>query len=83
MIKSLGDFLQKRRDRGEQWPTRGLVYQWKFSNYYNFGDACVRKMGKKILIDEEAFDSWLANTASSHSDPKTSSGCQKAEEWNE
>jgi hypothetical protein len=67
MIKSLGDFLKNRRDRGENWPTRGLVYQWKFWNYYSFADACVRTIGSKILIDEEAFDRWLLDVAKSSS----------------
>ena len=59
MLKSLKDFIQNRKDRGENWPTRGLVYQWKFKNFHNFNDICLRLLGTKILIDENAFEAWL------------------------
>lgn len=61
---ALGDFLRKRNDRGEKWPSRQLIYQWKFWNYFQFADECVRTLGsKKILIDEEAFELWLQKNA--------------------
>ena len=64
MLISLGDFLRKRNDRGEKWPSRELIYQWKFYNYFHFSDECVRTLGSKILIDEEGFERWLVNNAS-------------------
>ena len=70
MIVSLGDFLKKRNDRGEKWPSRELIYQWKFFNYVRFGDECVRTLGSKILIDEEGFDRWLKKSTSGDSEAR-------------
>lgn len=70
MIVSLGDFLKKRNDRGEKWPSRELIYQWKFFNYFRFGDECVRTLGSKILIDEEGFDRWLKKSTSGDSEAR-------------
>lgn len=56
---SLGDFIRKRSNRGEKWPTKELIYQWKYWNYFQFADECIRMLGSKILIDEDAFEVWL------------------------
>ena len=67
---ALGDFLRKRNDRGEKWPSRELIYQWKFWNYFQFADECIRTLGdsRKILIDETAFESWLKKNAQKSGD---------------
>ncbi len=71
MIVDLGDFLRNRRDRGQKWPTRELIYQWKFFNYFRFADECVRTLGtKKILIDEEGFERWLKHSTSKDQEGK-------------
>lgn len=57
------DLLQKRSERGENWPSRGMLYQWRFSNFFGFSEKCVRYLGRKMLIDEVAFNDWLEQNA--------------------
>lgn len=70
MIVSLGDFIKKRNDRGEKWPSRELIYQWKFFNYFGFANECVRTLGSKILIDEESFECWLKKSTNNSNEVK-------------
>ncbi len=73
MILTLKDFLQKRRDRGENWPSRGMVYQKIFYDD-RFAKACIRRLGKKIFVDEEGFNSWLSDSIGNESNFKVSNG---------
>lgn len=61
MLVSLTDFLKMRSDRGEKWPSRECIYQWKFFNFCGFVDSgAVRTFGtRKLLVDPIAFEEWL------------------------
>lgn len=41
-------------------PKVGSLYQYKFNNTDNF-NYCVVKFGKRVLIDEEKFFTWMHN----------------------
>ena len=51
-------FLQDR-----DWPTPSSLRYYIFFNKYGFADSCVRRIGRKVLIDIQAFDSWVKETA--------------------
>lgn len=65
MLVPLGDFLRQRKDKNINWPTKEIVYIWNHANYYGFRDRCVRKLSRKILINEHEFDNWLESSTSS------------------
>ena len=45
--------------------------EWKFFNYFQFADECVRTLGtKKILIDEEGFERWLKHSTNKDQERK-------------
>lgn len=58
-LRQIRDVLEARKQNGDSWPTRGLIYSWKFFNYKGFCDRCIRRFGRKLLVDTEQFDSWL------------------------
>lgn len=52
------DFLKKRKENGLTWPTKQMLYQLHFHNTSGFSEQCVRKLGRKMFIDETAFEEW-------------------------
>lgn len=51
-------FLQDR-----DWPTESSLRYYIFFNKYGFADTCVRRLGRKVLIDTNAFDTWVKENA--------------------
>ena len=51
-------FLQNR-----DWPTKSSLRYYIFFNKYGFADSCVRRVGRKVLIDIQAFDTWVKENA--------------------
>lgn len=51
-------FLQNR-----DWPTPSSLRYYIFFNKYGFADSCVRRIGRKVLIDVSAFDVWVRENA--------------------
>jgi hypothetical protein len=51
-------FLQDR-----DWPTPSSLRYYIFFNKYGFADSCVRRIGRKVIIDTQAFDVWVKETA--------------------
>ena len=51
-------FLQDR-----DWPTASSLRYYIFFNKYGFADICVRRIGRKVLIDTQAFENWVKETA--------------------
>lgn len=46
------------------WPTQGSL-RWKVFNAREIGfDRCIKRDGRRILIDERAFFDWVANQPS-------------------
>lgn len=52
--QTIKDFLKDR-----SWPTKSSIRWYIFYNKYKFEDRCVKRVGKKILIDCNAFDQWI------------------------
>lgn len=52
------DFLN-----GRSWPTASSIRYYIFFNKYGFTDKCVRRIGRKVLINLSAFDQWLQEQA--------------------
>ena len=48
---------------GRDWPTASSLRYYIFFNKYNFADRCVRRIGRKVLIDLSGFESWLLEQA--------------------
>jgi hypothetical protein len=59
MLLDLNDFLNIREKEGIKWPSKEIIYQLKFSDHLNFSKECIRKLGKKVLIDPKKFEKWL------------------------
>jgi hypothetical protein len=51
-------FLQDR-----DWPTQSSLRYYIFFNKYGFADTCVRRVGRKVLIDPQAFEVWVRENA--------------------
>ena len=51
-------FLQNR-----DWPTKSSLRYYIFFNKYGFADRCVRRLGRKVLINIQAFDIWVKENA--------------------
>lgn len=51
-------FLRKR-----DWPTASSLRYYIFFNKYGFAEKCVKRIGRKVLIDLSAFDVWLHEQA--------------------
>lgn len=51
-------FLQDR-----DWPTQSSLRYYIFFNKYNFADMCVKRLGRKVLIDLVGFDNWIKEQA--------------------
>ena len=51
-------FLQNR-----DWPTESSLRYYIFNNKYGFDAKCVRRIGRKVLIDLSAFEQWLQEQA--------------------
>lgn len=49
--------------RGRDWPTESSLRYYIFFNKYGFAEKCVRRIGRKVLIDLMAFDQWLQEQA--------------------
>jgi len=54
----LKEFLQ-----GRSWPTPSSVRYYIFFDKYHFATKCVRRLGRKIFIDVEAYEEWLKEQA--------------------
>ena len=49
--------------KDRDWPTQSSLRYYIFFNKYGFAEKCVRRIGRKVLIDVAAFDSWLKEQA--------------------
>ncbi len=49
--------------QGRDWPTASSLRYYIFFNKYGFADTCVKRVGRKVLIDLPAFDRWLQEQA--------------------
>ncbi|MBP7074565.1 MAG: hypothetical protein KBA81_04180 [Rhabdochlamydiaceae bacterium] len=49
--------------QGRDWPTESSLRYYIFFNKYGFAEKCVRRVGRKVLIDLTAFDQWLQQQA--------------------
>ncbi|MCX6989765.1 MAG: hypothetical protein NTX49_01675 [Chlamydiae bacterium] len=49
--------------RNRDWPTSSSLRYYIFFNRYGFADKCVKRIGRKVLIDPFAFDSWMQEQA--------------------
>lgn len=50
----INDFL-----KGRSWPTKTSIRFYIYHNRYNFESRCVRRVGRKVLIDTQEFDKWI------------------------
>jgi hypothetical protein len=46
------------------YPTRGGLRWLIFKNLDGFRDACIKQVGRRVLIDEAAFFAWMARQRS-------------------
>jgi hypothetical protein len=49
--------------QGRDWPTPSSLRYYIFFNKYGFAEKCVKRIGRKVLIDIVAFDLWLQEKA--------------------
>ncbi|MBF8263688.1 MAG: hypothetical protein HW387_1353 [Parachlamydiales bacterium] len=49
--------------QGRDWPTHSSLRYYIFFNKYGFAEKCVKRIGRKVLIDLSAFDLWLQEQA--------------------
>jgi hypothetical protein len=49
--------------KGRDWPTASSLRYYIYFNKYGFADRCVKRIGRKVLIDLSAFDRWLQEQA--------------------
>ena len=49
--------------KNRDWPTESILRYYIFFNKYNFADRCVKRVGRKVLIDLAGFESWLLEQA--------------------
>ncbi len=49
--------------QGRDWPTPASIRYYIFFNKYGFADKCVKRVGRKVLIDAVGFESWLKEQA--------------------
>lgn len=49
--------------KDRDWPTPSSLRYYIFFNKYGFADKCVRRVGRKVLIDIAAFERWLQEQA--------------------
>jgi hypothetical protein len=49
--------------KGRDWPTSSSLRYYIYFNKYGFADRCVKRIGRKVLIDLSAFDRWLLEQA--------------------
>ena len=49
------DFLKNR-----SWPTKSSIRWYIHFNKYGFADRCVKRVGKRIVIDTVEFEAWVA-----------------------
>lgn len=52
------DFLKHR-----SWPTKSSIRWYIHFNKYGFADRCVRRVGRRVLIDRIAFEAWVTEHA--------------------
>ncbi len=57
-FQTVNDFLATR-----SWPTKSSIRYYIFYNVCNFESKCVRRVGRKVLINTEAFQVWLEEQA--------------------
>jgi hypothetical protein len=46
------------------WPTASSIRYYIFYNVFGFEAQCVRRLGRKVLIDTQAFESWIEEQSS-------------------
>lgn len=46
------------------WPTASSIRYYIFYNVFGFEAQCVRRLGRKVLIDTYAFEEWIENQSS-------------------
>jgi len=49
--------------QGRDWPTPSSLRYYIFFNKYGFAEKCVKRVGRKVLIDLTGFDHWLKEQA--------------------
>lgn len=54
------DFLKNR-----SWPTKSSIYWYVHFNKYSFTDRCVKRVGRRLVIDTVAFEAWVCDYESS------------------
>jgi hypothetical protein len=57
-FQTIKDFLITR-----SWPTQSSIRYYIFYNVCNFETKCVKRIGRKVLIDTNAFENWLLEQA--------------------
>ena len=57
-FQTVNDFLSTR-----SWPTKSSIRYYIFYNICNFETKCIRRVGRKVLINTEAFQVWLEEQA--------------------
>ncbi len=58
-FQTINDFL-----KGRSWPTASSIRWYIHFNKHGFADRCVKRVGKKVLIDTAAVDAWILECAS-------------------
>lgn len=48
---------------GRDWPTETSLRYYIFFNKFGFEERCVRRIGKRVFIDETAFEQWMLEQA--------------------
>lgn len=46
------------------WPTASSIRYYIFYNVFGFEAQCVRRLGRKVLIDTYAFEEWIEKQSS-------------------
>ena len=57
------DFLKNR-----SWPTKSSIRWYIHFNKYGFADRCVKRVGRRVLIDSLEFELWVSDFESAPQD---------------
>ncbi|SCA63581.1 hypothetical protein SCG7086_AW_00190 [Chlamydiales bacterium SCGC AG-110-P3] len=57
------DFLKDR-----SWPTKSSIRWYIHFNKYGFADRCVKRVGRRVLIDAIEFELWVCDFESAGQD---------------
>ena len=53
-LQTINTFLKER-----DWPTKQSIRWYIHRNVKGFEEHCVRRLGKRIFIDVQAFEAWV------------------------